>query len=205
MTNINNIKNTKIPYIDRAVTFDGPENKSRLSNIQINNIENFVSNLLYTRIVESCRKICACINSSRKQKLFVKRLSLLFKVDQDYKLALILCTNLKAEDLREKKSYRAFTRHVDTVIWESKFKVLESTERLTDKKQFNAKIAEIFSSTSKLKPSPFKNKNCCVYCNRILITRNSNQFKSFNTLRRRLYESPANRTIDLSSKPIPRM
>lgn len=151
---------------------------------------------MHTRIVESCRKICACINSSRKQKLFVKRLSLLFKVDQDYRLALILCTNLKVEDLREEKSVKAFTRHVDSVIWENKFCAVESTERLADRKSFNAKIEAVLSS-SKLRPSHFKH---CALCYRLVSTRTSQHGLKKVTQD----EKKVNRTIDVSCKSMPR-
>eukprot|EP00826_Nyctotherus_ovalis_P057965 TRINITY_DN7943_c0_g1_i1.p1 TRINITY_DN7943_c0_g1~~TRINITY_DN7943_c0_g1_i1.p1 ORF type:complete len:387 (+),score=43.25 TRINITY_DN7943_c0_g1_i1:434-1594(+) len=148
-TNIHNLYSTKIPAAHRALTFDGPENLSLLS-IFCNHIENFVSNLLHAKIVKACKSICEHMQKQSKGEISVKRMSLLFKVDGEDRLALILCTNLKAE-VKAKLVVKTFVRHADPYIWETKYTTTQN-ELFKDKNELDHSLNDIIRSISPKKP-----------------------------------------------------
>lgn len=169
-TNIHNLYSTKTPATHRALTFDGPENFSLLSTLR-NHVENFVSNLLYAKIVEACKSICEHVQKQSKGEFSVKRMSLLFKVDREDKLALILCTNLKVQ-VKAKLVIKTFTRHADPHIWETKYTTTQN-ELFKDKDELDHDLNEILRSISPTRPIKrsvsTKRRNTvkrCAFCSR---------------------------------------
>ena len=129
-------------------------------------VENFVSNLLQLKIVNACKSICEHIKLLSKDEFSIKRISLLFKVDKNDKLALILCTNLKVQ-INPRLIVRTFTRHADPYIWTTKFTTSRS-EILKSKKELDHNIRSIFSPTKHMRRSISNMKKGvaehCIFC-----------------------------------------
>ncbi len=81
-----------------------------------------MSSLLQRKIVDSCKRIGDYILSVTNKRFFIKRMRLLFKVDQHDKLALVLCTSLKVE-MNCGMAPRSFQRHIDPHNRETRFRL----------------------------------------------------------------------------------
>ncbi len=140
----------------------GPNEYARTASARV---ENFVSNLLQSKITDACKRIGDYIFSVTNKQFSVKRMSLLFKVDQKDRLALILCTSLKVE-MPHGIIPKSFLRHVDPHGREVKFRLapkhVESEEK--SKRQFNTRVNSMFRDHSASRSTLWRKDDRCVFC-----------------------------------------
>jgi len=115
------------------------------------------------------------------KQFFIKRITALFKVDKDDKLALILCTGLKVASNNGSIS-RSFVRHVDNINWEAKFKIsgVHSLKIAEENKKVEQKIKAIFRPVSRQNTDRTyftaisKKEDKCIFCLKPIFERRAN-------------------------------
>ena len=99
--NIYDLTNNKIPFIERMVTFEGPQLLSRKGNETYIYIYIYImiEVLISTSILSDIQIACEQINEHIREIAFgfgrIESMTLIFKLDKRERLALLACTNIK--------------------------------------------------------------------------------------------------------------
>jgi len=111
-TNINHIGNVKVPIESRIRTFDAPEHQTDSSKF---NLENFVSNMLQSKVNAACFEIKEHISKVTDRSSTISRMTLYFKTDKKDRIFLLFCGLLKIHNYDNKEGNIVFNRHIDKV------------------------------------------------------------------------------------------